>query len=268
MLARIKRRVNKIATERFAKHLVRRTSPRPMISFTFDDFPKSALTLGGRILAQSGCAGTYYAAMGLMGTTTAVGPIFDWTDLDALLSQGHELACHTLDHSSCLSVPSTEFLRGCGENRERAAALLPGQQLRNFSFPFGDVSLATKQKLTSAYTTCRSIEPGLNLDPVDFGFLRANRMYSELPIEPLEMLIRANVQRAGWLVFYTHDIARNPSPYGCTPEYLERLVRCSLDSGAEVLTVHEAASRFCLATAAAPATRNSESEWARSHQSN
>jgi len=244
MLTKVKRRVNKIIAERFARNLACRNVPGPLISFTFDDFPKSALTLGGKILTENGCMGTYYTALGLMGTATAVGASFDRVDLDDLLSQGHELACHTLDHVSCLSVSSTDFLRGCAENRERAALMLAGQELRNFSFPFGDVNLASKRLLRSEYATCRSIEPGLNLDPLDLGFLRANRLYSELPLAPLEQLISDNARCNGWLVLYTHDIAANPSPYGCTPEYFDHVLRCALKSGAEVVTVQEGANRF------------------------
>jgi peptidoglycan/xylan/chitin deacetylase (PgdA/CDA1 family) len=33
----------------------------PVISFTFDDFPRSALVKAGAILRERGLAGTYYA---------------------------------------------------------------------------------------------------------------------------------------------------------------------------------------------------------------
>ena len=39
---------------------------RPLISFTFDDFPQSALSNGGAILNRFGVAGTYYAALDLI----------------------------------------------------------------------------------------------------------------------------------------------------------------------------------------------------------
>ena len=34
----------------------------PVVSFTFDDFPRSALTVGGRVLRAHGWAGTYFTA--------------------------------------------------------------------------------------------------------------------------------------------------------------------------------------------------------------
>jgi peptidoglycan/xylan/chitin deacetylase (PgdA/CDA1 family) len=177
--------------------------------------------------------------------------MFTRGDLDDLLTADHELACHTLDHTSCLSVRTGEFIDGCADNRLKAATMLSGYQLRNFSFPHGHVTLAAKHSLQSAYDTCRSVEWGINSDPVDLGFLRANPMYSRLAIGRLQQLIHANCRAKGWLVLYTHDVATKPSPYGCTPEYFEEVLRCALESGADVLTIREATSRYDLSSLAA-----------------
>ena len=196
------------------------------------------------MLADHGWRGTYYGALGLMGTTTSAGPMFTRADLDDLLRVGHELGCHTLDHTSCLSVSTREFVDGCAGNRRKADTMLNGYQLRNLSFPHGHVTLAAKDVLRSTYDTCRSIESGINCDPVDLGFLRANPIYSRLSIESLKQLIHANSEAKGWLVLYTHDVALDPSPYGCTPEYFEEVLRCALESGADIVTVREAGSRY------------------------
>ena len=58
---------------------------RPIVSFTFDDFPRSALYVGGDILGRFGAKGTYYASFGLMGTTAPTGEIFITEDLPVLL---------------------------------------------------------------------------------------------------------------------------------------------------------------------------------------
>src|SRR5260370_17717072 len=70
----------------------------PLISFTFDDFPRSALLTGGAILQSFGLAGTYYAPLVLMGSQAPTGPFFLPEDLQVLLEHGHELGCHTSDH--------------------------------------------------------------------------------------------------------------------------------------------------------------------------
>ena len=53
----------------------------PVISFTFDDFPRSALLNAGAILRERGLAGTYYASFGLMGTKAPTGEMFEREDL-------------------------------------------------------------------------------------------------------------------------------------------------------------------------------------------
>jgi peptidoglycan/xylan/chitin deacetylase (PgdA/CDA1 family) len=237
-------RLRKLMAGHFARKAAWQVSPGPMISFTFDDFPRCALSVGGRMLTEHGRRGTYYGAMGLMGRKSSAGPMFTRADLDDLLTAGHELACHTLDHTSCLSVRTGKFVDECADNRRKAATMLSGYELRNFSFPHGHVTLPAKHLLRSAYETCRSIEWGINSDPVDLGFLRANPIYSRLEIGALKQLIHDNNRVKGWLVLYTHDVALNPSPYGCTPEYFEEILHCALDSGADILTIHEAASRY------------------------
>ena len=196
------------------------------------------------MLMAYGWRATYYGSMGLIGKTTNAGPMFTRADLDDLLTTGHELACHTLDHTSCLAVGTAEFVARCTDNRRQVAKMFHGYQLRNLSFPHGHITLAAKRLLRSDYDTCRSIESGINFDPVDLSFLRANPIYFGLEIEQLKQLIYANSRAKGWLVLYTHDLARNPSPYGCTPQYFEKVLRCALESGADVLTIRDATCRY------------------------
>jgi len=196
------------------------------------------------MLAANGWRGTYYASLGLMGGSGGAGQMFALPDLEALLAAGHELACHTFSHTSCLSVNTAKFLDECAENRRRAATMLDGYRLQNFSFPHGHATLAAKRSLNSIYDTCRSNRGGINSDPLDLGFLRANPIYSSLPIENLKQLIQANARANGWLVLYTHDIAEEPSPYGCTPEYFEAVLLYVHESQTEVVPICEGARRF------------------------
>src|SRR5262249_17731049 len=134
-------------------------------------------------------------------------------------------------------------LESCGRNRKRAAEL-GIFALRNFSFPEGIVTLAAKSALMGVYETCRTIEPGINLDPVDLAYLHANRVYSRFGIRYLKDVIRENHEQRGWMILYTHDISPNPSPYGCTPEDFSEILECSMRSGADILPIGEATRRF------------------------
>ena len=236
-------RAHRILALRFA----RRASPlpaRPLISFTFDDFPQSALHIGGDLLCAEGARGTYYAAFGMMGRDSSVGPIFTPQDLSILVASRHELACHTFGHLSSRAVPFLELRKDCEKNRTAAAELLGGLCMQNFSFPYGEVTLAAKRGLAETYGCCRSTEPGINEDPADIGFLRANPVYSHLPLERLNTLIRENALRNGWLIFYTHDVCSAPSKYGCTPAQFKQVLSWAKASGAELLTIAQALGRI------------------------
>ena len=76
----------------------------PLVSFSFDDFPRTALTNGGRILAKYGCVGTFYVSGAFEGRTENGIAYFDRDDLRCVAREGHEIGCHTFGH---LRLPVT-----------------------------------------------------------------------------------------------------------------------------------------------------------------
>ena len=69
----------------------------------------------------------------------------------------------------------------------------------------------------------------------------AARMFSaEVDVERALRLISEAARRRAWLVFFTHDVDERPSPWGCTPAYLEQLVKAAVELSCEVLTVRNA----------------------------
>src|SRR5438093_12206073 len=104
----------------------RLTNRTPVISFTFDDFPRSALEQGGSILQEYGLAATYYAALGLMNSDSPVGRIFSEEHLHDLLARGHELGCHTFDHYDAWNTLPKRFEDSVLRNRQALGRFLPG----------------------------------------------------------------------------------------------------------------------------------------------
>jgi peptidoglycan/xylan/chitin deacetylase (PgdA/CDA1 family) len=214
-------------------------SDRPLISFSFDDFPQTALTVGGAILQEAGVRGTYYAAPGLMDTQNHLGPHFRLEDLMDLLAAGHELASHTYSH---VSARATRFESYVDEVEKGFDALrkLGFDASRHFSYPFGEITLRVKRAVGSKMQSCRSIMAGLNGPRNDLNLLRANHLYGDSSEFPqVQSLIDENGRKGSWLIFYTHDVRPTPSRYGCTPEFLQKVVRAAVASGARVATVGE-----------------------------
>ena len=59
-------------------------------------------------------------------------------------------------------------------------------------------------------------------------------------------MIDRNSLSRGWLIFATHDVTDNPSPYGCTPTFFQGVVDYAAKSGAMLLTVGEACEKLGL----------------------
>lgn len=210
----------------------------PLVSFSFDDFPRSALHIGGAILKSYGLRGTYYAAMGLMGTANHIGPQFGAEDLAALLKDGHELGSHTFSHRSCRALPLREFEAEVIKGKEAVERVTGGGRFHSFSYPYGDVTLRARARIGAGLSSCRGIFPGINISPVDLNLLRANSLYSEsFDLEAVSHLIRKNAEQCGWLIFYTHDLSDRPSAFGCTPSQFECVVKLVARAGATVLPV-------------------------------
>ena len=105
-LAKATQRLQRLMAEKLHRKPARSLSDNAIVSFTFDDFPRSAWTAGGKVLAEYGVRGTYYASLGLMGQNTPVGEMFGPPEIEAVAEAGHELACHTHDHALCSDLSS------------------------------------------------------------------------------------------------------------------------------------------------------------------
>jgi peptidoglycan/xylan/chitin deacetylase (PgdA/CDA1 family) len=211
---------------------------QPLISFSFDDFPRTALTVGGTILQEAGVRGTYYAAPGLMNTLNDLGSQFSREDLLDLLAAGHELASHTYSHASARTSKLANYVHEVEKGYQTLAGTLGLNASRQFAYPYGEITLRIKRTVGPKMQSCRGIWPGLNGPRVDLNLLRANRLYGDTDqFAPAKALIDENCRKKSWLIFYTHDVRPNPSPYGCTPSLLEQVVRTAVESGARIATV-------------------------------
>lgn len=232
------------AHRRVLGSLYRRTVPvgnrGPMVSFSFDDFPRTAYSAGGAILEQFGARGTYYAAAGLMNTSNELGEHFSSEDLGSMVKKGHELASHTFNHISCRAISCAAFRKDVEKGR-KAIGEVAGVDSANFAYPFGHVTLRAKRTLGLDLSSARSSVPGFNGPEIDLNLLRANSLYGGREgLQRMEGLILENAKRKSWLIFYTHDVRPEPSRYGCTPELLEAAVSSAVHSGSRILTVREA----------------------------
>jgi peptidoglycan/xylan/chitin deacetylase (PgdA/CDA1 family) len=213
----------------------------PVVSFTFDDFPRSALTEGGRILRERGWAGTYFAAGRFCGRREGGLDYFDRDDLVQAAENGHEIGCHTFGHLRLPGTRPEEIEADLQRNAEFVAEALPDHRLSSFAYPFGDLDLGRKALLARRFPICRGIWPGINAGRMDFAQLKAVPLErnSLAGLDVQAWLDRAEAER-GWLIFFTHDVSDDPSPYGCFRRTFEAAADAVARRGIRVLPVKNA----------------------------
>lgn len=211
---------------------------RPIVSFAFDDAPVTALRDGARILEAAGARGTYYISAGLAGRDSPMGVYADLDEVDRVAAAGHEIGCHTFSHLDCGRAPPRAIEADAMGNVEALRAR--GLQVETFAYPYGEVSPAAKRVLGDRYRALRTVRAGMVKDACDLAGLPGVGIEGEAgEARAKAWLDRARAAKA-WVILFTHDVRPDPSPWGCTPEALERLVKRAKADGFEVATVRDA----------------------------
>ncbi|NLH77928.1 MAG: polysaccharide deacetylase family protein [Acidobacteria bacterium] len=218
-----------------------------MVSFTFDDVPRSSCTRGRLILEAHGVRASYYLSMALMDGSYSIGAAFSRADLEVLIAGGHEVGSHTFDHLDAWHTRPGLFEASIRENQRKLQELFPGRVFRTFSFPINWPRPRIKKLAGQIHACCRGGGQAANVGTVDLNLL--NSVFLDARnlgrLDAMKKLIDGNAAKAGWLIFSTHDIDERPSPYGCTPGFLEDVVGYARASGAEIRPVYDAWAALC-----------------------
>ena len=212
----------------------------PLVSFTFDDVPDTALTHGAGILEKYAARGTFYIAGGLAGTKEPDRRLIDADGCTELFRRGHEIGCHTFSHHRV-----RKYGRGLGADLDRSARFLREigitRPATNFAFPYNAAWPLARNTLADRFETCRGAGEAINRGLVDPLMLKAVEIRQpEDHALDLTGWIDDVATDPGWLIFFTHDIAEEPTPYGCTPATFDHLVRHCVEKGCRIVTVEAA----------------------------
>jgi peptidoglycan/xylan/chitin deacetylase (PgdA/CDA1 family) len=232
-------------SHRMAMHLrvepFRMRNATPMVSFTFDDVPKSAATVGAAILEAHDAHGTFYVIGSQVGTSSPLWDMVDGDDIVALHRGGHEIACHTFSHKRACDLDAEMMGAEIERNQQYLRSLDASIRIENFAYPFGYGSFVRKRQLKTVFKSCRSIVPGMNSDTVDLQFLRAMPLIDRrIDRDGIERAFDEAETANGWLIFYTHDVADEPSPYGCSRALLNEALEAASRRKIPVLNMAEA----------------------------
>jgi len=209
-----------------------------IISFSFDDCPKTVVANGLPQLEAEGWRATIYVACGLCETTNHLGLHMSEADIVDVHNRNHEIAGHTYSHVSANAVGHNTYLEDIERNQKRLVEIgLP--RSRHFAYPFGHTTPRLKKSLSKKFKTMRGVLPP-NTQKQDANLMKAVRLYSNDSIELAIDEISKATKAPKWLQLFTHDIRDNPSDFGCTEEDFRKVVTAVAESGLPVMTVDKA----------------------------
>jgi peptidoglycan/xylan/chitin deacetylase (PgdA/CDA1 family) len=238
------RRLSHAIAKRIPVRPLRSNLARALASLSFDDVPRSATLAGAAAMESAGVRGTYYVCGAHTGGSFEGIEQHGRADLERLRAAGHEIGCHTFTHQDATLVGEAARARDHDANQAFVSDALAGERPTTFAYPYGSTSIRSKVFYSKRFTACRGVFAGLNAGLIDLAELRA------VPIESHRFdaarvtdLVAEARDRAAWLIFFTHDVSPDPSPFGCRRQELEAVIGALADGGVEVLTVKDAAAR-------------------------
>jgi peptidoglycan/xylan/chitin deacetylase (PgdA/CDA1 family) len=206
---------------------------RPILSIGFDDFPLSAARNGAKTCEDQDMPATFYVASTFLDTQHPImGPMMNDATIIDLARRGHEIGAHTKSHFDCARQSRAHVKADLDDNLAHLNGLPLDQTIDSFAYPYGETTIGLKADIVSRFSNGRGVNSGLNRGKTDAAQLRANLITDEpWRIKAIEDLIEAAVQKPGWLILFTHDVQREPGPWGCQPETLAGLLSAAKQKG-------------------------------------
>jgi peptidoglycan/xylan/chitin deacetylase (PgdA/CDA1 family) len=209
-----------------------------VFSLSFDDFPASAWTEAGPVMAAHGVKASYYVCGGLCDGVNMDRDQYRVEHLQALHAAGHEVGCHTFGHTSALRMDAEALRLSLDANAAWVATRLDGHRMTTFAWPFGDATVSAKRVVRERFAMARGVRDGVNAGREDRALIRSIGLERRrLPGYDLEALMAEAAASKGWLTAYGHDVSDRPTDYGCTPADLDRVLRAAKAAGLEIAPV-------------------------------
>ncbi len=239
--ARISGKLSRFLARNVATKKLPMTNTKPLVTFTFDDAAASACATGALLLEQHQARGTYYISGGGCGMAGYCGRLATAAQLKALGLQGHEIGCHTYSHTGVASVGYDALAAELERNRSFLQSLHRDVSVRNFAYPYGELSFGAQRYLERHFDSCRSLYPGVNVGAVDLGALKSRELQNtSIDRQGVAAIVAETVQRNGWLIFASHDVDDEPSQFGVSPDLLAFALKTAREAGCQFVTVREA----------------------------
>ena len=217
---------------------------RPMVSFSFDDTPASAVRVAGPMLTERGLKGTYFFCAGLAGTSAHMGDYAARGDMLAVDAAGHEVACHTYSHLDCGQANGAAVAADLDHNARTIREWGVAQPMETFAYPFGDVGFPAKAEVAKRFSLSRALHHGLIESGADLNQAPAIGIEGTHGEALAHEWIGRAKQRRAWLILFTHGVGETHTPFGASTTAFAGLMDRTISEGFDIVTVAEGARRM------------------------
>lgn len=218
----------------------------PLVSFSFDDAPKSAITAGAAMLENAGARGTFYLTGSHCGQSFEGVEQYSAEDVKLLHKNGHEIACHSFGHGRFRGRDDSQLSQDLSHNQAFFHDLVGANNLSldSFAYPYGEFDYQSRELIAERFLCGRGVYRGVNYGTMDFANLRTTPLEKRrFSTKYLQTHLAKAIKHNGWIIFFTHDIADDCTDYGSTPEILQETIDAVNAHGIEIVTVREGAKR-------------------------
>lgn len=220
--------------------LTQAQTPEAMVTFTFDDVPKSVLTVGLPILEKYQYPATVYVET--RNTDNNLKGYMNWDDVKKADQAGWEIAAHTHTHPHMTKLSDAEILDDLLTSTQDLAD--HGYAPVDFASPFGDVDDRVLAIIKKHYASHRDAWPAaVNTLPLaDPYHIASYEVTKDTTLDDLSKLLGGLQTKGGWLVLQVHEVTPKGEPVN--DEYdtnlLEDVVELIHEKGLPVLTIRQA----------------------------
>lgn len=151
---------------------------RPRIALTFDDGRLDNYDYAVPILERFGFKAVFYVIVGLIGNEFRGAPCMDATVLRELVSLGHEIGSHGLDHRVLTQLDARDLRNEVGGSKRKLEDLL-SHGVRSFCYPEGRHNPRVTRAVQEAgyHSACCTLS-GFNIPGPSYR-IRRTELYSK-----------------------------------------------------------------------------------------
>jgi len=177
--------------------------PYAVVTFTFDDAPRSVYTQAYPLLKAVGLPATIYLSTGFV----EVYGYIKWTDIKELEANGWEIGAHTHTHADLTKLAPGDMVTEIAKSQQLFSE--HGYRPVSFSAPYGEYGERELTELKRVYSSNRAAwgNGGINnYHNRDAYNLVSLGVTLETTLDEVQKQIKAIKKDGGWLILQFHQI--------------------------------------------------------------